>query len=124
MGVAAEISQHLFGTAERRLGINDPIDASELLKALRERGGIGKDGEIAKEAQLARVERVLQALQEQAAEHPGRGGPRQKETGPAGDRACAVERRSTARHDAVNMWMVLQGLPPGVEDGGYPELCA
>jgi hypothetical protein len=24
----------------------------------------------------------------------------------------------------MNMWMVLQGLPPGVEDGGYPELCA
>jgi hypothetical protein len=24
----------------------------------------------------------------------------------------------------VNMWIVLQGLPPGMEDSGYPELCA
>jgi len=66
--VAAEISQHLFGTAEWRLGVDDPVSLSELVEAPGERGGIGKAGEIAKEAQLARVERVLQALQEQAAE--------------------------------------------------------
>ena len=62
--VTAEISQHLFGAAERRLGIDDPVGASELLKAPGECGGIGEVGEIAKEAQPARIKGVLQVLQE------------------------------------------------------------
>ena len=51
--VAAEISQHLFGTAEWWLGIDDPVGPSELIEPLGERAGIGEMGEIAKEAKLA-----------------------------------------------------------------------
>src|SRR6516165_4598032 len=52
MSVTAEISQHLFGTAERRLGVDDPVNLSELVEAADERGGIGKAGEIAEEAMI------------------------------------------------------------------------
>jgi hypothetical protein len=124
MRIAAEISQHLFGTAEWRLGIDDPVGPSELIEALSERGGIGEVCEIAKEAQLASREGGLQLLQKQAAEQPREDAHRQEEAGPASDPACAVERGSTAGHDAVDMRMVLQGLAPGMEDGGHAELSA
>ena len=29
MGVGAEIAQHMFGTAERRLGVDDPVVAEQ-----------------------------------------------------------------------------------------------
>lgn len=61
-------------------------------------------------------------MQKQAAEQPREDADRQEEAGPASDPACAVGRRSTTRHDTVDMRMVLQGLAPGMEDGGHAEL--
>ena len=49
MRITAEISQHLFGPAEWRLGIDDPVGPSKLSEALGECGGIGEMDEIAKE---------------------------------------------------------------------------
>ena len=106
MRIAAEISQHLFGPAEWRLGVDDPVGLSELSEALAERGGIGEMGEIAKKAQLASREGSLQLLQKQAAEQPREDADRQEEAGPASDPACAVERRSTTRHDTMEVGMV------------------
>lgn len=63
MRTAAEISQHLFGPAEWRLGIDDPVDPSKLIKARDECSGIGEMGESAKEAQLASRKGNLQLLQ-------------------------------------------------------------
>lgn len=122
MRIAAEISQHLFGPAEWWLGVDDPVGPSELIEPLGERGGISEMGEIAKKAQLACREGSLQFLQKQAAEQPTEDADRQEEAGPASNPACAVGRRSTARHDTVDMRMVLQGLAPGMEDGGHAEL--
>ena len=124
MRIAAEISQHLFGAAEWRLGIDHPVGPSELIEPLGERGGIGEVGEIAKEAQVASREGGLQLLQKQAAEQPGEDAHRQEEAGPASDPTCAVERRSTTGHNTVDMRMVLQGLAPGMEDGSHAELGA
>src|SRR5574340_395692 len=124
MRIAAEISQHLFGPAEWRLGIDDPVGPAKLSEALGECGGIGETDEIAKEAQLASREGSLQLLQKQTAEQPGENAHRQEEAGPASDPSRAVERRSAAGHDAVDMRMVLQGLAPGMEDGGHAELGA
>lgn len=85
MRIAAEISQHLFGPAEWRFGIDDPVGPSKLCEALGECGGIGETGEMAKEAQLAGREGSLQLLQKQAAEQPGEDAHRQEEPGPASD---------------------------------------
>ena len=52
MGVAAEIGQHLSGTAEGRLGIDDPFDAPEVAQAAGEGGGLREPGKIA-EGRLA-----------------------------------------------------------------------
>jgi hypothetical protein len=45
MSVAAEISQHLFGPAEWRLGIDNSVAPSELIEALGKCGAIGEWGE-------------------------------------------------------------------------------
>src|SRR5512135_1137143 len=105
MRIAAEISQHLFGPAEWRLGIDDPVGPSKLSEALGECSGIGETDEIAKEAQLASREGSLQFLQKQTAEQPGEDAHWQEEAGPASDPSRAVERRSTTRYDTMDMRM-------------------
>src|SRR5579863_8796808 len=50
MRIAAEISQHPFGPAEWRLGVDDPVGLPEPIEPLVEYGGIGEMGEIAKKA--------------------------------------------------------------------------
>lgn len=64
MGVAAQIGEDLFGTAERRFGVDDPFDPLQSSQLGAEGGRVGQAGEIAEEAKLAGVEGVLQALQE------------------------------------------------------------
>jgi len=68
MGIAAEIGQYLFGSAEWCLGIDHPIEAPEFAKATREGLRFGKVGQIAKEPQRAGAEGILQFPQEQSAE--------------------------------------------------------
>ncbi len=92
MGVAAEIGQHLFGATERRLGIDDPFDAPELVEPGGEGRGLGHTGEFAEEAQLAGLECILQVLQEQATKQSREHAHGQEETGAASDPAPAVER--------------------------------
>jgi hypothetical protein len=48
----------------------------------------------------------------------------QEETGTASDPARAVERGAAARHHAMNVRMVLQGLTPGMEHRGNTDLRA
>src|SRR5215217_8787298 len=70
MGVAAEIGQHLFGPAERWLGVDNPVEAPEFAETTCEGLRFGKVGEIAEEPQLAGPEGVLQLPQEQPSEQP------------------------------------------------------
>ncbi len=42
----------------------------------------------------------------------------------ARDPVRAIEGRPTAWHDAVDMWVLLQGPPPGVQNHGHAELGA
>jgi hypothetical protein len=44
MGVAAEIAQHLHGSTEGGLGIDDPVVAVQAAEELRELPGIGESG--------------------------------------------------------------------------------
>jgi len=44
VGVAAQITQHLHGTAKGRLSIDDPVLAVQAAKQLRERLGISERG--------------------------------------------------------------------------------
>src|ERR1700681_3836147 len=124
MGIAAEIGQHLLGAAERGLGVDYPVDAAELAEMTFEALRFEKISELTEELQLAGAEAVLQFPQEQSAEQPREHAHRQEEAGATSDPAAAVERRSAAGNDAMDVRMMLQGLTPGVENHGHAELGA
>ena len=91
MGVAAEIGEHLRGSAEGLLGVDDPIEATHGGQMRGERGGIGQLGEIAEELEALRVEGGLHAFEEQAAEQPRQRLDRQKEVRAPRDPSGAVD---------------------------------
>ena len=88
MRVATEISQHLLGSAEGQLGIDDPFDAAKLAEPTSEGGGLCKIGEIAEEAEFAGLECGAQFVEEQSAEEAAEHADRQEESGPAGNPAA------------------------------------
>jgi hypothetical protein len=106
---AAEIGQHLFRPAERRLG--NPFQAPQVAEATSEDGRFGEVGEIV-------LDGGAQLVEEEAAEKPRKDADRQEEARPAGDPAGALGRRATAGYDAMDMGMMLQRLPPGVRPAG------
>ena len=117
MGISAEIGQHLGRAAEGRLGIDDPVDLAHGAEAVSEGGRLGKAGEFAEEAEITGFEGSPQLVEEQPAEEPREHADRQEEAGTTGDPSCSIERRSAARHDAMDVRMMVQVLAPGMEHG-------
>src|SRR5207302_1342767 len=124
MGIAAEIIEHLLGSAERSLGVDDPANGAQGPQPGSEHGWRGQARQIAKEPELTRIERRLEAGQEKPAVETRQHLYRQKEAGAAADPASPVGRWPATRHDAVNMGMMMQVLSPGVQDGHQPDLGA
>jgi hypothetical protein len=89
-----------------------------------EGGWRGQARQIAKEPELARLERRLEAGQEKPAVETRQHLYRQKEAGAAADPAGPVDRWPATRHDAVDMGMMMEVLSPGVQDGHQPDLGA
>src|SRR5689334_17277172 len=67
------------------------------------------------ERQLAGFERGLKMTQEEPPVAPRQHFHRQEEAGAAGNPARAVRRGAAARDEAVDMWMMKQGLTPRVQ---------
>jgi hypothetical protein len=103
MGVAAEIGERLARAAERRLGVDHPIDAAQFGDTRVESGVVGEARERTGEAQPAGVIGVLQVAQKEPAEQARENPHRQEEGGAAGDPARAIERGAAAGHDAMDM---------------------
>ena len=74
MGIAAEIGQHLLWPTERRLGIDDPFEATDFGEHAGESIRLCQVGKVAEEAQVTRVMGCSQFLQKapakQARQHP------------------------------------------------------
>ena len=115
MGVAAEIAEHLLGAGERRLGVDDPVDAGQVIEASSEGGGIGERAEFPGEAQPAAGEGGAQPAHEHVAEAPGEHAHRQEEAEWTGDPACLVRCDAATGDDAVQVGMMVQRLAPGVQ---------
>ena len=64
MGVAAQIIEDLFGTAEGWFGVNDPFGFLQWCKVLGESLGITESLQGGKKLQLALVEGGLQVFEE------------------------------------------------------------
>src|SRR5438270_7232278 len=117
MGIAAEIIEHLLGSAERALGVDDPANGAQRPQPGSEGGGRGQARQIAKEPELAHIERRLQAGQEKPAVEMRQHLDRQKEARAAADPAGPVDRWPATGHDTVDMGMMMQVLSPGVQHG-------
>ena len=68
MGVTGEIAQHLLRSRERRLAIDDPLDAPQWGDEALERLLVGEPGMGVEEPQLAGVVRIGEHRQHLAAE--------------------------------------------------------
>jgi hypothetical protein len=123
VGVAPQIFEDLLRATEGALGIDDPFDIAQQLEMPGEGRRFPEAYEIAEELQLAFVERRLQALQEQTPIQSRQNTDGEEEVGPAVDPA-SVGREAAARHNAVGMRMMRQGLAPGVENGDHTGLGA
>src|SRR5271154_5213818 len=99
MGVAPEIGEYLRRSAKRLLGVNDPIDALRGGQTGGERIGIGQMREIAEEAEGLRVEGLLQAFDEKAAEEFCERLDGEKEVRSPGDPARPIGRETAAWHE-------------------------
>ena len=117
MRVAGEIGKHSLGAAEGRLGVDDEGALPQRSHALGERGSLGERGQVAEEAELAASEGGCQAVEEQAAEGLRQGADGEQEIGFAGDPSLAVEGDAAAGDEAMDMRVMGQRLPPGVQDG-------
>ncbi len=68
VGVAGQIAQHLLRSGERRLAVDDPLDAPQRGEEALERGLVGEPGMRVEERQLAGVVRIREHGQHLAAE--------------------------------------------------------
>src|SRR5438874_10756057 len=112
--VAAQILEHLLRPAERPLGIDDPFDLAQGPQMGGKGCRLDEPGQLSEEVEHPGIEGRLQPFQKQPAVKAGEHSDRQEETGPAGDPA-AVGRHAAARYDAMDVWMVEEVLPPGVQ---------
>ena len=68
MGVGAEIAQHMFRSAEERLGVNDPVVAEQYSQPCAEGVWLGKRQQAAVELEFTSMESVAKSGDELAAE--------------------------------------------------------
>jgi len=124
MGIAAEIGENLCGTAKGSLGVDDPADAPPGDEVYGEGSRLDQECKIAEEVQGAGVKGRAQTFQEQASEQPGEWFDGQEKIRSAGDPARPIGRETAARHDAVDVGMMRQRLPPCVQHGDDANLGA
>jgi hypothetical protein len=85
---------------------------------------LDQECKIAEEVQGAGVKGRAQTFQEQASEQPGEWFDGQEKIRSAGDPARPIGRETAARHDAVDVGMMRQRLPPCVQHGDDANLGA
>src|SRR5208337_2052235 len=107
-----------------RLGVDDEGALSQRAHALSESGGFSKRGQIAEEAEFAATESGVQAVEEQAAERLRQRVNGEQAVGFAGDPSLAVEGDAAAGDKTMDMRVVDQRLPPGVQHGDEADLGA
>ena len=85
MGVGAEIAQHMFRTAERRLGVDDPVVSEQYPQPGSEGARMSERQELAVKLKLTSIECVAKSGDELAAEDTAEHADGQEEGTPGGD---------------------------------------
>jgi len=85
MGVCTKVAQHMFRSAERLLGIDDPVVAEQNTQPRGECGWFDEWQEAAVKLEFATMECVAKSGDELAAEYAAENVDGQKEGSPSGD---------------------------------------
>ena len=105
VSIASQIVEDMFCSAERRLGVDDPVLARELMGETVEAIALGEACEGAVELELVLVKELVEPGGELVAEDAAENVDGQEETGRGGDPAGAIFSQATGRNDAVDMGM-------------------
>jgi len=122
MSVAAEILQHVLGSAEGWFGVDDPIFAKERAQPGSEELGMGEWCEFSAQVQLAVFEGRLQGGGELAAKHAPQYGDGKEEAWAGSNPAGVIMGESTGGNDTVDMGMKLEFLIPSVQHAEEADL--
>ena len=109
MRIARQIGQYRFGSCERALDVDDPLDLAQRCQPLSEGRRITEGSELAMELQLAAAMGRGQFFKEAPAEQAREHAHGQEEAGSAGDPAIGIEGETAAGHDAVHVGVVSEG---------------
>ena len=124
VGITAEVSERLLGSAERRFGVDDPVASAQGGEVSPEGGWSFEGFDFAGKLEFSLIESLFEGLEKEVAEEARQHGDREKEAGPAADPVLVVRAEAAAGNDAVDMRMVEQVLSPGVEDSEEADLGA
>ena len=124
VGIAAEILQHVLGSAEGWFGVDDPIFAEERTQPGSEELGMGERCELSSQAQLTALEGRLQAGDELATKHAPQYGDGKEEAWVRSNPAGVIAGESAGGNDTVDMGMKLEFLVPGMEHAEEADLRA
>jgi len=122
VSIAAEILQHILGSAEGWFGVDDPIFAEEGTQPGSEELGMGERCEFPGQVQLTAFEGRLQASDELATEHAPQYGDGKEEAWVRSNPAGVIAGESAGGDNTVDMGMQLDFLIPGMEHAEEADL--
>ena len=105
MGIAGQIMKNVLWTAERRFGVHDPVLAKERAKKKMECSFLRKRLKTAGKDQLAFPKSSLQPSRELASKYSAEHLHGKKECVTRMNPMLMIERKTTGRNHAMDMWM-------------------
>ena len=124
VGIAADILEDLFRAREGSLGVDHPVGLVDWREVAAECCGFLQVAMRREEVQPAGGKCLLEVMQEPSPEQSRQHSDRQEEARTARDPAVAVLCDAATRDQAMQMRVVHQVLPPGVEHGQEADLGA
>src|SRR4029077_2427085 len=124
MGVAAQVAEHLGGSAEGRLGIDDPLLVLQLLHQSRKQFLVLEGGCGTAAVQRSVAVEALQSAQELVAKDAAKHRNGQQEARMRMDPALVIWGESAAGDDTVDMRMEQDVRTPAMQDGKEADLRA
>jgi hypothetical protein len=124
VAIAGEILEYLYGTAEGRFGVDDPIFVAKGFEPTLPCFRVSKVLKAPEKLELVVVEGVLELSDELGSEQSAQDADGQKEPTATAYPTFTVEAQAATRDDAVQMGMEMKILSPGMQQRETAELGA
>jgi hypothetical protein len=124
MGIARQVVQNMLRTAERRLGVYDPVLPEKLPEKATETAWLGEVLERSMELELVLPKELLESGGELAAKDAAECADGKEETIGRTDPSGVIESKAASGNDVMDVGMMLKVLPPGMQHTKKPDLCS